>query len=368
MPDTTVSSALRVQQWAKKEFREYVRISPFKPLMGADQNAVIHVKEELTKDAGDSITFALVTRITTDAVTGDNQMEGNETVLGNYGHRVYVDQARNAVSVGRFEKIKTEIDLLEAAEAMLRKWNLEQLQDLFIARFIAPTVSQTFVSYAAASEAQKDAWVVANNPSASNVRILCGAALSNIAADHSTGLGNIDGTADDMHQDIVRLAKRLAQGCSPHITPVTTKGADAGKERFVHLMGSIPFRDLEANMDTVHQNADSRGEDNHIFRSGDIMVGNVICKEVPRMDTVQSSGGAMISGVGSGPINVASTVFCGAQTLGLAWAQRMHVDTEDFDYKNRKGVCVAEIRGCEKLIFNDVQNGAVQVYVSAVGD
>lgn len=368
MSDTSVHSSNRVQQWAKKEFREYVRMSPFKPLMGTDNQSVIQVKEELTKDAGDSITFSLVTRITTSATTGDNQMEGNETALGNYGHRVYVDQARNAVSVGRFEKIKTEIDLLAAAEAMLRKWNLEQLQDLFIARFIAPTTSQTFVSYSAASETDKDAWVVANNPTSSNIRILCGAALSNIAADHSTGLGNIDGSADDMHQDIVRLAKRLAQGCDPHITPVLTKGTDAGKERFVHLMGSIPFRDLQANMESNIIQSDVRGEDNHLYQGGDLMIGNVICKEVPRMDTVQSSGGAMISGVGNGNINVASTVLCGAQTLGLAWAQRMHVDTEEFDYKNRKGVCVAEIRGCEKLIFNSVQNGAVQVYVSAVGD
>jgi hypothetical protein len=45
----------------------------------------------------------------------------------------------------------------------------------------------------------------------------------------------------------------------------------------------------------------------------------------------------------------------------------MEVKMDSFDYGNRRGVAVAEIRGCEKLSFNSFQS-VVTGYVSAVGD
>jgi N4-gp56 family major capsid protein len=366
--DTTVASANRVQQWADDEFYEYVRMNPLKSLMGSGENAAIQVKEELTKEAGDRITFSLVTRLTGAGVTGDNTLEGNEEALGNYGHQVTVDQIRHGVVVGQFEKIKTKIDLLKAAKTMLRLWNMEQLRDLFLKRLLSP-VTDGLTTYSAATEAQKDAWETANNPSDANQRILFGAAKSNSTLDHSAGLTQVDSTSDDLHQDIVRLLKRMAQTCDPRIRPLITGGNEPGKERFVALAGSYAFRDLAANMDTIHQNADVRGEDNNIFSSGDIKIGNVIVKEVPEMDRVPASGGCLLEDVGNGgTTDVGPVFFLGAQALLLAWAQRMEVKMDEFDYANKRGVAVAEIRGCEKTTFNSYQHGMATGYVSAVGD
>lgn len=368
MSDTTVSSANRVQQWADDEFYEYVRMNPLKSLMGTGENSIIQVKEELTKEAGDRITFSLVTRLTGDGVTGDNTLQGNEESLGNYGHQVTVDQLRHGVVVGQFEKIKTKIDLLAAAKVMLRLWNMEKLRDLFLARFMSPTTNG-LTTYSAATEAQKDAWEVANNPTTANQRILFGAAKSNQSGDHSADLANIDGTADDLHQDIIRLLKRLAQSCDPRIRPVVTGGNEPGKERFVALAGSLAFRDLQANMDTVNQNADVRGEDNNIFAGGDLKVGNVIVKEIPEMDRTPALGGNLLEDVGNGGTTEVSPVFfCGAQALVLAWAARMSIKMDEFDYQNKRGVAVTEIRGCEKTSMNLFQHGMATGYVSAVGD
>lgn len=371
MADTTVSSANRVSQWADDEFYEYVRQNPLKFLMGTSENSPIQVKEELTKEAGDRITFSLVSRLTGTGVTGDNTLEGNEEALGNYGHQVTVNQLRHGVVVGQFEKIKTKIDLLNAAKTMLRLWNMEQLRDLFLARLLSP-VTDGLTTYTAATEAQKDAWDLANNPSASNQRILFGAARGNESAnDHSSNLSNIDGTADDLHQDIVRLVKRMAQSCDPHIRPVVVGGGDSGVggERFYLLAGSLPFRDLEANMDTVFQNADVRGDDNKIFAGGMIKVNNVIVVECPEMDRTPANGGCLLENVGNGgTTEVEPTFLLGAQALLLAWAQRMQVKTDEFDYQNKRGVAVAEIRGCEKTTMNSFQHGVATAYVSAVGD
>lgn len=366
MSDTTVASANRVQQWADDEFFEYTRTNPLNRYMGKDENSVIQVKEELNKEAGDRITISLVSRLTGTGVTDDATLEGNEEALGNYGHQVTVHQIRNGVVVGKFEKIKTKIDLLAAAKIMLRMWNREQLRDLFLARFLSP-VTDGLTTYAAATEAQKDAWETANNPTDANQRILFGATKANSTLDHSAGMTTVDATNDDLHQDIVRMAKRMAQSADPHIRPVQTDGE--GEERFIHLVGSIPMRDLRANWETILSNADVRGDKNKLFAGGDLMIDNVIVHEVPEMDRLNTAGGTTIANVGDGgTVEVQATFLCGAQALGLCWAQRMGVNTDEFDYKNKRGVAVDEIRGCEKLTYNSFQHGVVTVYTACVGD
>jgi N4-gp56 family major capsid protein len=369
MADTTVSSANSVRAWADQEFYEYVRINPLKSLMGSSENNPIQVKRELTKEPGDCITFSLVARLTGTGVTDDATLQGNEEQLGNHGHLVTVHQLRNGVVVGAYEKIKTKIDLLNAAKTMLRLWNMEQLRDLFLARLMSP-VTDGLTTYSAATEVQKDAWVTANNPSTGNQRVIFGTAKSNYTtSDHSASLTAIDGTADDLHQDIVRLLKRQAQSVDPHIRPVVTSGQDAGKERYILLAGSLPFRDLKANFETILSNADMRGEDNNLFAGGDLKIDNVIVKEVPEMDRLSTAGGCLLENVGSGgTVEVEPTFLLGSQALLMAWAQEMDAQMDEFDYKNKRGVAVSEIRGCEKATFNSFQHGVVTGYVSAVGD
>jgi N4-gp56 family major capsid protein len=370
MADTTVDSDVNVEQWADDEFYEYVRQNPLKSMMGTDENSVIQIKEDLAKSAGDQLTFALVSRLTGSGVEDDNALIGNEEQLGNKGCKVTVHQLRHGVVVGEFEKIKTKIDLLNAAKTMLRLWNMEQLRDLFIARLLSPC-TDGLTTYAAATEVQKDAWSAANNPSVGNERILFGASKTNYSGDHSADLLKIDGTADDAHQSIIRLLKRLAQSASPHVRPVVVPGSSesVGGERFFCLMGSLPFRDLQANFETILSNADVRGDQNVIFTGGSLKVGNVICLEIPEMDRTPANGGCLLENVGDSATTEVEPIFLvGAQALLLAWAARMSVKTDDWDYQNRRGVAVAEIRGCRKATFNSFQHGLVTGYVSAVGD
>jgi N4-gp56 family major capsid protein len=370
MADTTVDSDLNVEQWADQNFMEYIRTNQFVSLMGMGPNSVIQVKEDLVKQAGDQLTFSLITKLTGDGVEDDNELQGNEENLGNKGCKVTVHQLRHGVVVGEHERIKTKIDLLSAAKTMLSLWNKDKLRNLFLARMFSPNIDG-LTTYAASTEAQKDAWAVANNPDTGNQRILFGAAKSNYSGDHSVDLANIDGTADDAHQSIIRLLKRLAQAASPHIRPVVVDGSaqSVGGERFYALMGSLTFRDLQANFETTLSNADVRGDQNNIFTGGSMRISNVICIEIPEMDRLPASGGCLLENVGdSGTTEVEPIFFCGAQALLMAWAKRMKVKMDEFDFGNRRGVAVAETRGCRKATFNSFQHGMVTGYVSAVGD
>lgn len=361
MSDSTVASANRVQRWADKYFVEYVRGNRFKDFMGKGVNAILQVKEELTKQAGDRITYSLVGRLSGAGVTDDARLLDNEEAVSNYGHQVTVHQLRNGVTIGEFEQIKTEIDILDAGRDLLKTWSMEQLRDDIIDALTSPNVDG-LTPYASCTEAQKDAWDLANNPSASNQRILFGAAKSNESAnDHSANLANIDGTADDLHQDILTLGRRMAMTCDRHIRPAQM--GDDDQEVYVAFADDLAFRDLEANMSTIHQNAAPRSlESNPIFRPGDLIVGNVIVREVPEMPVLQNVGDG-------GTTEVTPVVLCGAQAAAVCWAKRPEPRTEVTDYGNKKGAAITEIRGVEKLTFSDSrQHGVVTIYVSAVGD
>lgn len=354
MADVAVHASNVAEKWAQDFFAETVRGSRFARFMGTGTNSVIQVREDMIKEAGDGITLPLITRLTGAGVADDATLEGSEEALGNYGHKIELHELAHAVRIGAFEKIKSEIDLLAAAKDMLKLWAMEKMRDDVIARLQSPHTDGT-TAYASATEGNKDAWCAANNPTAANQRILFGAAQSNSSGDHSVDLAKIDSSADEMHQDLIGLARRMAQTADHRMRP-TNSGSD-DYDFFVMFMGSIPFRDLFANYATVLQNGMPRGaESNPLFQPGDVWVNGVLCVEVPEI--------ASIAGVGDSGIAVAPTFLCGAQALGLAWSQRTKVLKDSFDYGRKQGVGIQEIRGIEKLTYNSKQHGVVTAYVS----
>ncbi len=371
MADQTIASSNQVNNWVDEEFREWARGTPFKRLMGSGPNAPIHVGESRLgkKKGGVQVTRSLVYRASNDPVMDDNTLRGNEENLANYSLTLTGRQYRNAFIIGEYELKKANFNMLEAMRDRARVWNMELIRDLIIARIISP-VTDGITTYDAATVAQRNAWSVAQNPSTANQRLLYGGAKGNWSGVHATDLGNIDGTGDDMHQDIVRLARRLAQSANPRIAPaVSSTGGAAGREVYYMPMGSLQFRDLEANMDTVFQNADVRGDENFIFANGDIRVGNVVCFEVPEMDRASSAGGTLLTDVGNGgTTEVEISAVLGAQAICMELFERMHPITDDYDYSNLTGVGVAECLAVQKSNFNGYDHGLVTVYTSAVGD
>ena len=82
MADSVEATGLTVQQWDEKFFVSYLQDNRFKRYMGTDENSIIQVKEDLTKKKGDSVTYALVNKLSNSAVTGTNTLEGSEELIG----------------------------------------------------------------------------------------------------------------------------------------------------------------------------------------------------------------------------------------------------------------------------------------------
>ena len=220
------------------------------------------------------------------------------------------------------------------------------------------------VAYGSASEANKDIWAVDNAD-----RVLFGALVGNYNVDHSAALLNIDNTADKLDSGMISLAKRRAKLASPKIRPIRVREA-GDEEWYVLLCNSLCFRDLRA--DTVIQQADrearARGVNNPLFTGGDLLYDGVIIREIEEI--------AVVSGVGAGSIDVAPNYLVGAQAVGVGYAMRTNTVTEEFDYGDKHGVAVREVRGVDKLQFGSgttdtadlKDHGVFTIWAAAVAD
>jgi N4-gp56 family major capsid protein len=351
--------------WDSDFFTEYVRKNQFARYMGTTMGAMIQVREDLTRKAGDTVVFPTVRRLVGAGVSGNTVLEGNEEILNARSLNLVVSAFRHAVAVSDWDEQKSVIDLREAAREALMVWELEKMRNDIITSLEAITADNNVqVSYAAATAGQRNTWMVNNAD-----RVLFGASKSNaVSGVMATALLTVDNTADKMTAAIVTLAKRIARTASPRIRPISVNDDE---EWFVMFMPSLPFRDLMQDPVIINtlQYAWDRGRDNPLFTAGDILYNGVIIREVPEMP--------VIAGAGTGGIDVAMSALCGAQALGVAWAQRMKSTTNVRDYGYFHGIGLQEIRGIAKLRWGvdptvdttkPVDAGIVSVFTSAVAD
>lgn len=372
MTDTTISTANRVKQWDAKAHMEYVRANRFKRYMGTSENSIIMLKEDLTKKKGDAITLPLVGALDSSGGynTGSTDLVGNEKALPNDGHQISVGVVRDAVVVNVEEEQASPINIRNTAKVALKDLQMRYMRNDIISAL--HTIDG--VAYGTATEAQKDLWLDGNTD-----RVLFGAAKSNLSQsapaggatnDHSASLANVDSSADVLTGDIVSLAKRMAQ------TAATANGDGIrpyrygeDMETFVMFVPSMAFRDLRSWMvsNSYWENAMQRAKTNPLF-SGPTSIewDGVIVREIPEI--------SVLSGVGASSIDVAPCFLCGAQALGVAWAQRTKTVTrKEDDYGFKRGVGFMELRGIEKLQYGTATSGNVDwgvttVYVSGVAD
>jgi len=357
MANTTVTASIRAQQWLDSYHSTYIRDSRFFPYMGKTENAVIQVKEDLTKKPGDAITIPLVGALDASAGpnTGSVTLVGAEKALPNDGHKVTVGVIRDGVVVNNLEEQASAIDIYEAA-----RMGLKDLQMRYLRNDIINNLGKVDgVLYASASAANKNAWTALNSD-----RVLFGTLKSNYNATHATALLNV-AAAQKLSKAVVSLMKRIAQTAvnanGDGIRPVKTAGDN---ETYMMFVGTNAFRDLKTDIGTEWKDAQERGRDNPLFvGTTSIYWDGVIIREIPEI--------AAIGAVGTGGAVVAPVYLCGAQALATVWAQRtdFRVRKED-DYGYQRGVAFQEIRAVDKIRYGSTGKdwGVVTGFVGAAAD
>jgi N4-gp56 family major capsid protein len=335
--DTQIPANLTVQQWDDQFFTDYIQMPVLKPLMGTDENAVIQVREDLTKKKGDTITIALVSKLKNTAVTGTNVLEGNEEDLASHSCDITVNKRRNAVRVAEMTEQKSAIDLRNASKAVLLDWSQEDTRDLIITA-LGSIDGAAFVDRA---QAGSDAWLVNNAD-----RVQFGAASAGYT-DLSADLALLDTTADKFDVTALDAMILKAKTCSPKIRPMKDPGN--GKRYYVVLARPEPFKNLRDSLTNASGNNSLSEtvvemEASKLFEGGDIHWNGAIVKELDDLPIYANLGT-------SGTNNVTPIYLCGAQALGYGLAKRWQTKEQEFDYGDKHGVAIESIYGVVKARF-----------------
>lgn len=341
MADTRVASGLTVEQWDDKYFTEYLTENRFAGEMGTNENNIIQVKENLTKKKGDRVNFALVNKLTQDAITGRSVLEGNEEDMSSRSFEVTVDKRRNGVRVAEIDEQFSAIGLREAAKSVLKDWSMKDTEQLIIQAL----ASKNGTNFADASETVRDAWLTDNTDRAYFASGYAG-------TDHSAGLTEQDTTNDKLTAaDITAMKYKALVTASPKIRPFRNEAN--GRHYYILYTDPRCFRDLKAESSSpiiqAQREVNLEMENNRLFKGGDLLWDGVIIKEIHEMYDELATPFANLGD--SGTVEIGCAFLCGAQAIGAAYAKRWTSKEQTFDYGDKRGVAIEAIYGIEKMQF-----------------
>jgi hypothetical protein len=367
MAVSTVQDNNKLVQYTKEINREFVRENLFSPYMGQDLTAIIRIRQEL-KNGGEQMNIPLVTKLRGKG-KGAGTLVGNEDKIDNYGMRLWIDWARNAVTMKKNEIQKDSADLFGEAKPLLSDWGKERQRDDLIAAFMA-LPSETApaglgsddgntvngISYEAATAAQRNTWNADNSD-----RILYGNAIANYNAVHATALANITTAAGKSSAASLTLAKRMAENAVPAIRPFKT--AD-GYQWYVYFCGSNEFRDLQNDADIKTANTNARAREgngidkNPLFVDGDLLYDGIIIRKVPEITLYVTQVWTSLQTAGNSGSRIEPGFLCGQQAAVLGWGQMAKPTfRKEDDYGFIQGVGTEMAYGAAKMFKKHPMDG-----------
>jgi hypothetical protein len=353
---STVQSQNKLVQYTQQINREYVRENLFSPYMGEAINAIIRLRME-TKRGGEQMNIPLVARLVGQGKS-NGLLVGSEEAIDDYGFRIWVDYARNAVKTNKYQQQIDSADVFGEAKPLLSDWGKELQRDEIIEALMAlpsesapaglqsdPGQRVNGILYQEATAAQQNTWNQDNSD-----RVLYGNTTANYNNTHATALATVNNTntATPVPTDgvftgqSVQLLKYLARHCFPRIRPFKIED---GREYFVAFAGGLPFRNLKRDLVVVNKDARPREgramNDNPIFQDGDLVYDGVIIREIPEIDEYVANTWTSLLTAGASNVRVNPVFLCGQSAATIAWGQMAKptfLKEDDYQYFTGTGI------------------------------
>jgi len=336
-----VNNALAVKLWSKRLIREALKATFVYQFMEESDDAVIQVKNETSKSAGDRITVGLRMQLTGDGVQGDGTLEGNEEALVTYSDNLFIDQLRHAVrSAGKMSEQRVPFEVRAEALSGLRDWWSGRI-DFWFANQVTGNTIQTDTRYTG-----NQATIA---PSSGNILIQGQTTENSLTSSDTATLTLID------------RAVATAKTMTPVIRPIMV----SGKPMYVAFLHPYQVYSIRTSTTTgqwldIQKAAMTGGEidDNPIFTGALGVYNNVVLHEWTRLPNAQTSA------AGTSKANTKRAVFCGAQSACFATGQAQNSEKPNwveqlFDYGNQLGVSGGMIAGMKKMVFNSADFGTI---------
>lgn len=298
MATTSIATThgLTNEQWRAGLFKTYQEKTFWGKFKGMSIDSPVQVSRELTKQAGDAITFALSGTLSGAGVSGNNVLgtgdTSNEEAMSFYNQRVVIDQVRNGTRIaGKLDEKRPAFSMRNAAKEQLADW-------------------------------------MARNEDAACFAAINTADVINIASTLTTdGVFELDAISE------MKSEAMFPTGATRKIRPIKIEN---GEEVFCIGLNPADAKALKQSADwkSVNQVADVRGDKNKLFTGALGMYDGCVIYE--------HSG-----------FPVGLPVLFGAQALFLAFGTEILYGEETFDYDNQTGFMIGSVRGVSLAKFVD---------------
>jgi N4-gp56 family major capsid protein len=345
-----VNHDLAVKRWSLDLAREAAVQSYLSRFMGQSNDALIKIKKELQKAAGDKITVGLRMKLSGDGIEGDNQIEGTsaEEALSFYADSVLIDQRRKGTkSKGKMSEQRVPYNIRKEGRDALGVWFGEDTdQQGFMYLSGARGVNSDFhVSTAWSGRAGNSL----QSPNSENL----------IYGGDASAKNDLD-SSDTMSRAIVERLVVKAGTQDPMIQPFMVEG----EKKFVLIMHPFQAYSLRTSTSTddwleIQQTAGKRGETNLIYKGSLGDLAGVVLH--------QHRNVIRFSDYGAGEnLAAARALFLGAQAAIIGWGGnggpgRYSWHEEMDDRGNALAITAGAIYGMKKCRFNSKDFGVIAV-------
>lgn len=351
---------LAVKTWERGLTAEWLKALRIAPLIGADKNSIIQLKDISTKGAGDRITFGLKYQLTGRGVTEGITLEGNEEALQVGNQALSINELAHAV------RVKAE-DTIEQQRVL---FNLRQEAKDSIVDWYATRMAATFFIHACGYTGRN--MTLIGRPITNLAPLFWGfnevmAPSENrwiIAGGKNTEAELADG--DGFNLQYIDHMVEWARLANPMIRPVRVDG----DEWYVLYLHPSQVTQLRTNtdsgqwLDITKSNYRGTRENNPIVKGSLGRYNNVVL----RSDEFVTPG---LNADGTENTNVRRAVLLGAQSLVMGFGRnfgpnRFRTEEEYFDYKRELGVAVKTIFGMKKTRYSFCGQDAAEDYGTIV--
>jgi len=339
-----VNDASAVKTWATELSIAARDTLEIRPLIGEDENAIIHLKTETRKSPGDRVRFSLLARLQGDGFTEGESALGNAEAMSLFTDDILINELGNTVappSDATIDSQRVVHKLRDKAKPLLGLWFADRMAKWFFTQACGYTPEARPKYYGF------------NAPTAptSTRQVWAGTAANDQSLTSS----------DTFTLDLLLKAREKASVGESRVRPLRLKG---GQDVYVAYLHDYQIRTLKSNFSTGQwgdiQKAAMQGgmvEKNPIFQGSLGMYDNIILRRSQDVTQgVNASSGAAIS-------TVRRAVLLGAQSCCIAFGQNngptKYRWTEELDDHGRKlEVGGWAIAGMKKTVFANGASGA----------
>lgn len=353
-----VGLSLREQAYFEKKVWKQLRTRSLADQLASEgANSVIHRITDLKNTTwGTAAVMTLVPDDTSFGVVGDNQLEGREAGITAHDVEIHYDQFRKGIkNVGRMDDRTYWFKFAQQATDQLSYWAADTKD-----RLLMNTLAGIGYEYEVDGSLRDSSCEWNQNKFAADVTTPSTNRLLrwDVSAANTLVSGSSAATSNVVATDLPTWNMFLDMRAElPMMRVKPIRGMyGSGQDLYVAIVHPRTMNVLkkDTTFQTNLRDALQRGEKNPTFAGAETyMVDGILIISHRYAPTTLGASAANNEKWGNGTVDGATTLFLGAQAVGMVELSSPRIVTKDFDYDNRMGIACDVSFGYKKILWPD---------------